>query len=82
MLAWLAGLWDEQKERLASFSAARPLSGEGSGRGRISFVKNATDNEWWASRAYWAEDGIHPNDEGYRIWGTHIGMDILRQGVL
>ena len=33
-------------------------------------------------KAIWASDGIHPNDEGYRIWGEHIGMSIVRQALL
>ena len=33
-------------------------------------------------RKLWAKDGIHPNDEGYRIWGEYIGSYILRQALL
>ena len=34
----------------------------------------------WASARYWAADGIHPNDEGYRIWGEHIAQGVLESG--
>ena len=35
-----------------------------------------------AQRRYWADDGIHPSDEGYRVWGEHIGMSMLKQALL
>ena len=50
---------------------------------RSGQVRNAEGTEWWASDKYWAPDGIHPNDEGYRIWGEHIAHvvgDCLRNG--
>ena len=62
----LAGLWDEQKRALAQ------------GRPRVSFVRNAEGTEWWTAKTYWAADGIHPNDEGYRIWGEHIAQSVAR----
>jgi len=40
-------------------------------------VRNAERDEWWSAKQYWAVDGIHPNDEGYRIWGEHIADGIL-----
>ena len=72
MLGWLSGLWDEQKEAL--HDRAR----------RVSFVRNAVDDADgpWSKRSNWAVDGIHPNDEGYKIWGEHIGRSIMRQALL
>ena len=34
------------------------------------------------TRRFWAKDGIHPNDEGYRVWGEFIGSAILQQALL
>ena len=70
-LETLAGLWDEQKRALAQ------------GVRRVSFVNHAEGDEWWAADRYWAADGIHPNDEGYRVWGEHIAQAVtqcLRNG--
>uniref|UniRef100_A0A7S4F7Z2 SGNH hydrolase-type esterase domain-containing protein n=1 Tax=Chrysotila carterae TaxID=13221 RepID=A0A7S4F7Z2_CHRCT len=64
-LAPLAALWDEQK--LITAQRVR----------RVCFVRNAERDEWWSAKQYWAVDGIHPNDEGYRIWGEHIADGIL-----
>ena len=80
----LAGLWDEQKRSLAAENAAaraRVESGVRATLRRIFFVGGEDDEipEWWAAREYWAEDGIHPNDAGYRIWGEHIAESITRQ---
>ena len=33
-------------------------------------------------RRYWAADGIHPSDEGYRVWGEYIAQNIVRQAPL
>ena len=38
---------------------------------------HAEQDEWQSAKKYWAVDGIHPNDEGYRVWGEHIAHDIL-----
>ena len=27
-------------------------------------------------------DGVHPNDEGYKVWGEHIASCIMRQALL
>ena len=70
-LETLAGLWDEQKRALAQ------------GVRRVSFVNHVEGDEWWAADRYWAADGIHPNDEGYRVWGEHIAQAVtqcLRNG--
>lgn len=67
MVAHLAGWWDQEKERLAAHVR------------KVAFVRNAEADEWWCQRKYWAADGIHPNDEGYRIWGEHIGQSIAQQ---
>ena len=64
----LAALWDDQKRSLAHSLR------------RVRFVQNAEGTEWWASARYWAADGIHPNDEGYRIWGEHIAQGVLDGG--
>ena len=49
---------------------------------RVRFVDDGSDegDRWGAS--IWAKDGIHPNDEGYRIWGEHIAKSIVRQALL
>lgn len=60
LVPMLAGLWDEQKRAIAERVR------------RVCFVNNADGTEWWEAPRYWAQDGIHPNDEGYRIWGEHI----------
>ena len=65
----LAGLWDDQKRALAHCLP------------RVRFVQNAEGTEWWTADCYWAADGIHPNDEGYRIWGEHIAQSVA-QGLL
>ena len=65
-LGGLVGLWDAQKADLASRD-----------RG-VCYVRHADHDEWWADTRYWADDGIHPNDAGYRVWGEHIGRSILR----
>ena len=65
MLTQLAALWDRQKLALASNAK------------QVRYVRNAEGDEWWSARRYWASDGIHPNDEGYRIWGEHIAASIL-----
>ena len=70
LLAHLAGLWDEQKEALHDHAR------------RIAFVRNASDPGGYATPDYWAVDGIHPNDEGYRLWGEHIAQAIVRQALL
>mmetsp|Transcript_4058 Transcript_4058/g.6772 ORF Transcript_4058/g.6772 Transcript_4058/m.6772 type:complete len:335 (+) Transcript_4058:35-1039(+) len=62
----LAALWDEQKF-LISKSLPR----------RVCFVKNAQEDDWYSASKYWAIDGIHPSDEGYRVWGEHIGTSIV-----
>ena len=36
----------------------------------------------WSTQRYWAADGVHPSDEGYRVWGEHIGTAIVRQAML
>jgi len=72
-LGRLAGLWDEQKNLVSQHVR------------RVCFVRNAECDEWWAGKQYWATDGIHPNDAGYRIWGEHIAQSIAqhlqREGV-
>jgi len=60
LVPMLAGLWDEQKRAIAERLR------------RVCFVNNADGAEWCEAPRYWAPDGIHPNDEGYRIWGEHI----------
>jgi len=67
MVARLASWWDEEKERLAAHVR------------KVTYVRNAESDEWWCERKYWAADGIHPNDEGYRVWGEHIGRTIAQQ---
>lgn len=68
MLNSLASLWDEQK---------RVVAQDGSVLQRVRFLRNAEGDEWWSAKQYWAVDGIHPNDAGYRIWGEHIARGIL-----
>jgi len=82
VLQHLADKWDEQKKALADRARST-----GAKVRRIAFVRNTTDDEFHdcvgdASASYWAVDGIHPNDEGYRIWGEHIGQGIVRQALL
>ena len=60
----LAGLWDEQKRAIAERLR------------RVCFVNNADGAEWCEAPRYWAPDGIHPNDEGYRIWGEYIAHSV------
>uniref|UniRef100_A0A7S0NYU3 SGNH hydrolase-type esterase domain-containing protein n=1 Tax=Calcidiscus leptoporus TaxID=127549 RepID=A0A7S0NYU3_9EUKA len=64
-LGRVAALWDEQKAHLAHRLRC------------VAYVRNAERDEWWSGKQYWAVDGIHPNDEGYRIWGEHIAHGIL-----
>ena len=75
---------EKAKRSLAAENAAaraRVESGVRATLRRIFFVGGEDDEipEWWAAREYWAEDGIHPNDAGYRIWGEHIAESITRQ---
>ena len=71
LVTQLAALWDQQKAALA---ARAP---------RVSFVDvivNVTHRG--DAQRYWAQDGVHPNDEGYRVWAEHIGTSIVRQQLL
>eukprot|EP00967_Tisochrysis_lutea_P004601 scaffold5429_cov32-Tisochrysis_lutea.AAC.3 len=61
----MAAAWDCQKESLAASIT------------RVCYVRNAEADEGWAEAAYWAKDGIHPSDEGYRVWGEYIGDTLL-----
>uniref|UniRef100_A0A7S3BQ24 SGNH hydrolase-type esterase domain-containing protein n=1 Tax=Haptolina ericina TaxID=156174 RepID=A0A7S3BQ24_9EUKA len=70
MLTKLASWWDQEKEDLAQHV-----------RG-VSFVRHAEKDETYSHPMYWASDGIHPNDLGYRIWGEHIGLSILKEVLL
>ena len=36
----------------------------------------------WSDRRWWSDDGVHPNDDGYRVWGEHIGRGILHHAGL
>ena len=96
LLLKLASLWDEQKQALALAAAGRGGGGGGGGGGgaaaadaglrpagerRVAFVSPGGE-PWWSGRQYWAVDGIHPNDDGYRIWGEHIAQQILGQALL
>ena len=65
LLATASAVWDEQKAVLGQTLRS------------VAFVRNADADEWWSAQRYWAVDGIHPNDEGYRVWGEHIGGAIL-----
>ncbi len=74
-LAKIAAMWDEQKEAVAQRISS------GLCDGRVCFVRNAAESRCldWAHQRYWARDGIHPSDEGYRIWGSYIAEEIVRQ---
>jgi len=71
LLSSFAGLWDEQKKRLSD----RELS-------RVWYVRSVEADSDLAAQnmeaAYWADDGIHPNDAGYKLWGEHIGRGVMR----
>ena len=75
LITTLASWWDDQKAALAERASALAAR-------RICFVHNATNDAWWARKRYWAADGVHPNDEGYQVWGEHIGKSILTQALL
>ena len=44
---------------------------------RIDFVGNPTGDPRLHERGFWATDGIHPSDAGYRVWAEHIANGIL-----
>jgi len=73
----VAAWWDDQKIALAESTASSALA-------RIRCVRNDTvdDGGRWSGRRYWSSDGVHPSDEGYQVWGEHIGSSILRQALL
>ena len=77
----VASWWDDQKVALAE--RAHALQSKIQGK-RICFhgKEEDEDDSWWGRKVYWAADGIHPNDEGYRIWGEHIGAGIIKQALL
>ena len=77
----VASWWDDQKVALAE--RAHALQSKIQGK-RICFhgKEEDEDDSWWGRKRYWAADGIHPNDEGYRIWGEHIGAGIIKQALL
>lgn len=66
MLQRLAALWDQQKLEISQRVR------------RVCFVRGDVGEEA-SQRRYWAADGIHPSDEGYRVWGEHIGQGIVKQ---
>ena len=88
LITTLASWWDDQKQALADATARLTTAPHAAARagappdGKICFVRNATNDGWWSGRRYWASDGIHPNDEGYRVWGEHIGSSILKEALL
>lgn len=77
LVARIATLWDDQKQRLVEELQHTARDG---GR-RVAFVPPG-EEDWWSLPRYWAVDGIHPNDEGQRIWGEHIAAHIVRRHLL
>ena len=59
----------------------RGLSGRCAARRGDARRRNNVEG-FYEIRRYWAADGIHPNDEGYQLWGEHIGMAVVRQALL
>ena len=87
LLMQLAHWYDEKKRLLAESSCARGAAlqrGGGSSQvsSRVCFVDDGSaDGDRWGA-SIWAKDGIHPNEEGYRIWGEHIAKSIVKQALL
>lgn len=87
LLMQLAHWYDEKKRIIAESSRARCAALQHGGlpsaaASRVCFVDDgsAEGDRWGAS--IWAKDGIHPNEEGYRIWGEHIARSIVKQALL
>ena len=62
--------YDQQKAALAEASPQRVNFVANVGLGTTDLER--AEAEEFSRPVYWATDGIHPNDVGYKLWGFHI----------
>ena len=78
---FLAEVYDEEKARLATLENRR-----GAGGGSVLFIPKPSVR-WWKRvheehGSVMSDDGVHPNEVGYRIYGHWLGQAVSKHLIL